>query len=125
MKLKKIADIAKAKGATAKISSIHVNCWFGEHSKLATSTLLLSECFGIDNDGIQDASIFIGDSPNDETMFGYFKHSVGVANILESSAFEFKRPAFVTKAKGGSGFAEVANHLLRSRKPSEAEEAVR
>ncbi len=123
--VKIIASLAEAHGATAKISSIHVNCWFGDHSKLATSILLLNECFGIDKDLAQITSMFIGDSPNDETMFGYFKHSVGVANILESRAFEFERPAYVTKRKGGAGFAEVAQYLLESKGVSESIEAVK
>ena len=122
--VKKIASLAKAVGATAKISSIHVNCWFGDHSKLATSMLLLKECFGIDDDATQNSSMFIGDSPNDETMFGYFKISVGVANILECSHFDFVRPNYVTQHKGGAGFAEVAGYLLNSQSIQEINEEV-
>ena len=112
--VKKIASLAEATGATAKISSIHVNCWFGNHSKLATSIQLLKECFGIDEDNLQSKVMFIGDSPNDETMFGYFKYSVGVANILESLTYDFHRPAFITKGSGGSGFIETAQYLLEA-----------
>lgn len=122
--VKRIAAIAIASGAIAKISSIHVNCWFGDHSKLATSMLLLKERFGISEDEAQETAIFIGDSPNDETMFGHFKNSVGVANILDSHAYDFERPAFVTKDKGGAGFAEVAEHLLNSKRTLETAEAI-
>ena len=113
--VKRIANLAIADGAIAKISSIHVNCWFGDHSKLATSLMLLKERFGIGEVEAQQTIMFIGDSPNDETMFAHFENSVGVANILDSLAYEFERPAFVTKLKGGEGFAEVAEHLLKTK----------
>ena len=113
--VQKIAALAEENGATAKISSIHVNCWFGNHSKLATSILLLEAQFGMNTETAQHSAMFVGDSPNDETMFGYFTYSVGVANIQESLAYEFQRPAFVTEYKGGKGFTEVVNYLLQTK----------
>ena len=116
--IKRIASLAEREGVTAKISSIHVNCWFGDHSKLATSMTLLRDCFDLTGDDAQDKVMFVGDSPNDESMFGHFKYSVGVANILDSSSFDFNRPSFVTRRKGGAGFVEVAQNLLNSTKLS-------
>ena len=113
--VQKIAVLAEANGATAKISSIHVNCWFGDHSKLATSILLLETQFGMSAEIAQHSAMFVGDSPNDETMFGYFAYSVGVANIQESLAYEFQHPAFVTEHKGGKGFTEVVSYLLQTK----------
>jgi len=110
--VQRIADLAKAHGATAKISSIHVNCWFGDHSKLATSAKLLQDVFNVSPEEAQRQVMFVGDSPNDETLFEHFQNSVGVANILESLAYEFARPKYVTKGKGGSGFTELARYLL-------------
>ena len=112
--VRRIASLAEAEGATARISSIHVNCWFGDHNKLVTSMALLKECFGLDEDEAQKRVMFVGDSPNDETMFGHFKYSVGVANIHDSLAFDFNRPAFVARGKGGAGFTEVARYLLET-----------
>ena len=120
--VQKIATLAKSNGATAKISSIHVNCWFGAHSKLATSILLLETQFGISEEVAQHSAMFVGDSPNDETMFGYFTYSVGVANIEESLAYEFQRPAFITEHKGGKGFAEVVRYLLKTKASPHFEE---
>jgi HAD superfamily hydrolase (TIGR01484 family) len=120
--VQKIATLAKSNGATAKISSIHVNCWFGAHSKLATSILLLETQFGMSKEVAQHSAMFVGDSPNDETMFGYFTYSVGVANIQESLAYEFQRPAFVTEHKGGKGFAEVVHYLLQTKASPHFEE---
>ena len=70
----------------------------------------------------QHPALFVGDSPNDETMFGYFTYSVGVANIQESLACEFQRPTFVTKHKGGKGFTEVVNYLLQTKASPHHEE---
>ena len=116
----KIVSIAEANGATAKISSIHVNCWFGDHSKLATSLLVLQDYFGVGGDEVQDTVMFVGDSPNDETMFGYFKYSIGVANVLDNLNLDFHRPAYVAEGRGGVGFAEIANQLLQT-KPEQTE----
>jgi HAD superfamily hydrolase (TIGR01484 family) len=113
--VKRIVTLAEVQGATAKISSIHVNCWFGDHSKLAMSLTLLKDCFDISENEAQNIVTFVGDSPNDETMFGHFQYSIGVANILESRSLDFQRPAFVTQGKGGAGFAEVASYLLNTK----------
>jgi len=112
--VRRIAELAKTQGATAKISSIHVNCWFGDHSKLATSTKLLQDVFNVNERDAQRTVMFVGDSPNDETLFAHFDKSVGVANILDSLGYEFAHPKYVTKGKGGSGFTEVAGYLLNA-----------
>ena len=43
----KIAEAFHAEGAAAKVSSIHVNAWFGAHDKLTMSRRFLSEAFDI------------------------------------------------------------------------------
>ena len=65
----------KAAGAQAKISSIHVNGWFGEYDKLAMTRLLFEEVFNENLEQIKEQVIFIGDSPNDSPMFSFFPHS--------------------------------------------------
>jgi hydroxymethylpyrimidine pyrophosphatase-like HAD family hydrolase len=62
-----------------------------------------------------DKALFIGDSPNDEPMFGFFQYSVGVANIQSQLHRLTARPKYVTPSKGGAGFVEMANHLLALR----------
>jgi len=111
----KIVDIAEAYGATAKISSIHVNCWFGDHSKLSTSLTLLKDSFNIVEDQIQKSVVFIGDSPNDATMFEYFDLSIGVANINAFADTLNEKPTYITNGYAGEGFTEVAKHLLANR----------
>lgn len=108
----KIVDMAETEGAIAKISSIHVNCWFGDHSKLSTSLTLLKDCFNITEEQIQESVLFVGDSPNDASMFGYFDLSVGVANINAFKDTLIDKPTYITEGFAGKGFTEVANHLL-------------
>ncbi len=108
-----IVHIFEQHGATAKISSIHVNGWFGNYDKLSMSKLIFKEIFKIDLDAIKEKVVFSGDSPNDEPMFEYFPNAVGVANVLEfESSLTFK-PAWITEKKGGAGFAELAKIILQ------------
>jgi hypothetical protein len=110
--IKAIRSVFEAAGATAKISSIHVNGWFGEYDKLSMTRLLFKEVFQRDLDAIRDQAIFCGDSPNDAPMFGFFPHTVGVANVRRFASNLKNLPAWVTRAEGGYGFAEMANLLL-------------
>jgi len=103
-------------GATAKISSIHVNGWFGDYDKLAMSRTFFADIFFLDLDTHRRQVLYAGDSPNDEPMFGFFPHSVGVANILPFLAHIKARPTWVTAASGGDGFAELAGKLLATTK---------
>jgi len=112
----RIAKLMRAAGATAKISSIHVNGWFGDWDKLAMTKHLFAECYGIDLDSPcgrgRNQVVCVGDSPNDEPMFGYFPHSVGVANVLGFLDRMTVHPAYVTAAAAGAGFVELAELLL-------------
>jgi HAD superfamily hydrolase (TIGR01484 family) len=111
----KIVAIFQRHGAVAKVSSIHVNGWFGAYDKLTTSRLFLSERFGIDIDAARDRIVFFGDSPNDAPMFGFFPNAIGVANVLDFEATIPARPRWITQGRGATGFVEAANRLLALR----------
>ncbi len=112
----RIKQIMEAAGMTAKISSIHVNGWFGEHDKLSTTKLFMQEVFAINLDEHKNEFVFIGDSPNDAPMFSYFPHSVGVANVNDfAESLLPHRPAYATAARSGEGFIELADALLSAR----------
>ena len=102
-------------GATAKVSSIHVNGWYGAYDKLSMARRLLSEAFAIDADADRAAIVFAGDSPNDGPMFGHFPHGVGVANVLDFADRLAHKPRWVTRARGSQGFVELAEALLAAR----------
>ena len=108
----RIVELMEAAGMTAKVSSIHVNGWFGDYDKLTTTKLLLREVHGVDLDARRDAFVFVGDSPNDAPMFGYFPNAVGVANLMRLLDRVPTPPTYVTVGEAGMGFVELANTLL-------------
>ena len=112
----RIVRIFEDAGAQAKVSSIHVNGWFGAYDKLSMTKTLFAREFGIDLQNNNENVLFIGDSPNDEPMFEFFKYSVGVANIQHQLHRLTHRPKFVTPSEGGAGFVEMADRLLFARK---------
>src|SRR5262249_52962195 len=79
----RIVRLFEEAGCTAKISSIHVNGWFGDYDKLGMSRRLFQEVFSIDLDKRREEFVFAGDSPNDQPMFAYFPQAVGVANVSD------------------------------------------
>jgi len=109
----RIAALMREAGLTAKVSSIHVNGWFGHYDKLTTTRRLFAERFGLDLSAGNGSVVFAGDSPNDAPMFDYFERSVGVANVRRFAAVLDAGPKFVTRAECGAGFAELVAHLLR------------
>jgi len=114
-KVLRIKELFKESGARARISSIHVNGWYGEFSKLSTSRLWARERLGIDLDEEQDRFVYCGDSPNDEPMFAFFPLSFGMANVRPFLSLMRQGPAFVTSLPCGAGFCEVADLVLRAR----------
>ena len=108
----RIVGLFKEAGARAKISSIHVNGWFGDYDKLTMTRTLFAEVFKTDLETVKETAIFIGDSPNDVPMFRFFPHSVGVANILRFKKTISHQPAWVTQQEGGYGFSEMVDSIL-------------
>jgi HAD superfamily hydrolase (TIGR01484 family) len=111
----RVVAIMREAGMTAKISSIHVNGWFGRYDKLGMTRTLMQERFGIDLDARRSEFMFVGDSPNDAPMFRYFPLSVGVANVRQFGARLEHPPEYVTEATSGAGFVELAGRLLATR----------
>jgi hypothetical protein len=111
----RIVTLFENAGATAKVSSVHVNGWFGHYDKLGMTKMLMQECFGVELDADKEHFVFVGDSPNDAPMFDYFPYSVGVANIRDFEGFLDAEPAYVCQHRCGAGFAELAAALLDSR----------
>ena len=110
-----IAGAFHGEGAAAKVSSIHVNAWFGAHDKLTMSRRFLSEVFEINSEKNIEKIAYCGDSPNDAPMFAGFPIGVGVANIRPLAGLMTHLPRYVTNGEGGQGFAEFADAVLRSR----------
>lgn len=113
--VERIKTLFEQAGATAKISSIHVNGWFGSWDKLSMTRTLLAEAFQTDVDTQAETITFVGDSPNDAPMFDHFPHSVGVANVQDFLTQIPTLPTWITPARGGAGFTQLADHLLAAR----------
>jgi HAD superfamily hydrolase (TIGR01484 family) len=109
----RIAALMRAAGLTAKISSIHVNGWFGSYDKLAMTKRLFAEVFKCGPEALQRDLAFAGDSPNDAPMFSFFASSIGVANVSRFAGRIDTPPKYVARGVAGAGFAELAAHMLR------------
>ena len=115
---RRIQGSLEAHGATTKISSIHINAWFGNYDKLSTCKWLLRQEHGIDLDSERRHFFFLGDSPNDGPMFAFFPHSGGVAGIHRfwKSGLMEQLPPFLTSKEGGFGFEEALKIILQKRR---------
>ncbi len=110
----RIAELMRRADLHVTMSSIHVHGWFGGYDKLSTVRELLRRQFGMDVEREQAAAVYIGDSPNDASMFGFFVKSVGVANVRRFAGRMAAEPNYVTPSSFGAGFAELVQHLVQS-----------
>lgn len=108
-----IKAICERHGAVAKISSIHVNAWFGNYDKVGMAQMFFKDILGIDD--MTNCAIFFGDSPNDEPMFRFLPMSCAVANIRPFVDKMAHLPAWITAKRGADGFAEAVQHILQQR----------
>ena len=140
--MNELLALCHSSGAHAKLSSIHVNTWFGEYDKksgfrywiasgapglgapsLATTAAAGASAAGGPRNSIPPATtipsenewLFIGDSPNDEPMFESFNFSVGVANLSRYLGRLKHPPRWITSLESGAGFAEMSQRLISSR----------
>ncbi|MCP4077667.1 MAG: HAD family phosphatase [Gammaproteobacteria bacterium] len=105
-----IAKYCEASGMNVKVSSTHINVWCGEYNKASMANEWLAQ-HAIES----SEAMFIGDSPNDDSMFSNFAHTVGVANIQPFIAELDSPPDYMTHHPGGYGFVEMAASLIEGR----------
>ena len=110
-----IAAAFLREGAAAKVSSIHVNAWFGDHDKLTMSKRFLAESLDIRLEKDLNHIAYCGDSPNDAPMYAVFPLGIGVANIRPYARLMAHLPNYVTAGEGGHGFAEFADAVLKAK----------
>lgn len=108
-------DLFRGAGFQARASSVHINAWRGSFDKAPMALRYLTDIRGLTRDGIRDHWCFIGDAPNDESMFETLPLSVGVANLAPQAQRLQHRPRWLTEASHGEGFIEFARHLLAAR----------
>jgi HAD superfamily hydrolase (TIGR01484 family) len=112
----RVVALMHDEGLHATVSSIHVNGWHGTHDKLTGARWMVRRLFGRALDGERERWVYVGDSTNDQQMFGFFPLSVGVANLRRFEAELHTWPAYLTAGERGDGFAEVAQRLLDARR---------
>lgn len=113
--VERVVALMRSEGMHATVSSIHVNGWFGEHDKRSGARWIVRRLFGREVDAERARWAYVGDSTNDQLMFGHFPLSVGVANLLQFADRLTVWPAYLTRGERGAGFAEVADALLAAR----------
>lgn len=102
-------------GAHATASSIHINAWYGNHSKRHSAFEYL-KLKGLSQQDILTKCCYVGDSLNDQQMFETLPLTVGVQNIHHYWDKLTHKPSLVMTQPGGYGFAEFAKQLLAQKK---------
>jgi HAD superfamily hydrolase (TIGR01484 family) len=110
-----ILAVLKQAGMQTTVSSIHIHGCFGNFDKWLGAKWIVQQLFGRDLSSELEKWVFVGDSGNDQAMFQYFTHSVGVANIRKFESQLAHLPQYITPSERGAGFAEVARVLLNSK----------
>ena len=113
--IEQVVVVMRSAGLHATVSSIHINGWFGEHDKLSGARWMVRRLFARDLEAEHAQWVYVGDSTNDQQMFGHFPLSVGVANLLRFERELSVWPAYLTRGERGAGFAEVADILIAAR----------
>ncbi len=109
----RIVALMEAEGLTAKVSSIHVNGWFGGYDKLAmTRTLLRGGLRRRPRRASASSSCSPATRPTTRRCSRSSRIAVGVANVRAFADRIPTLPAYVTRAEAGAGFAELAEFLL-------------
>ena len=109
-----VVALMQAEGMTATVSSIHINGWFGAHNKRSGARWIVQRRLGRDIEAERERWVYVGDSTNDQLMFGHYPLSVGVANLLAFADTLTVWPAYLTGAERGAGFAEVVAKVLQA-----------
>ena len=113
--IERVVALLRAEGLQATVSSIHVNGWIGDHDKLSGARWIVRRLYGRELDAEHAHWVYVGDSTNDQAMFGHFPLSVGVANLRRFADRLHTWPAYLAEGERGAGFAQVAAALLAAR----------
>lgn len=107
--LLRLRALAEGMGVHLVWSNVHVHLAEAVPDKGAAVLRLAGE-LGIDPRGI----VTIGDAPNDAGLFvgGRFGATVGTADIVAQREFLPEAPQYVTQAREGAGFVEMAEAVL-------------
>jgi HAD superfamily hydrolase (TIGR01484 family) len=111
-----IVAIMQDAGYQTAVSSIHIHAYFPSNEKADGVYPLMQTAFEMSKDDVRARAAFIGDSPNDASLFASIPISVGVANVRASLAKIATPPAYICTQACGAGFVEFAQRLVASRR---------
>ncbi len=107
----------QSKQLLTAVSSIHAHGALGDRNKFTMTCAFIKAALDTTFEAINARSIFIGDSHNDASMFDRFTHTVGVANVVKDLPTP---PRYVTTAREGEGFIEMAQAILAAKQSAKA-----
>jgi HAD superfamily hydrolase (TIGR01484 family) len=110
-----IVNWMQGAGYQTAVSSIHIHAYKPASEKADGVYPLMQAAFALSADELHARAAFIGDSPNDTSLFAAIPLSVGVANVRASLAKISTPPAYVCEAECGAGFVEFASALIAAR----------
>ncbi|MBN2738811.1 MAG: HAD-IIB family hydrolase [Spirochaetales bacterium] len=113
--IQSICRIFEDHGARYKVSSIHVNGWYGDFDKLGCVRRYLEDQAHQSWSDLRGKIIYIGDSLNDEPLFAGFDYSIGVANLKDFWGQLEYFPTYLTSRASGDGFVEAVKTILHYR----------
>jgi hypothetical protein len=93
-----------------------VHAYFPRNEKADGVYPLMQAAFGLNEDEVFTRAAFIGDSPNDASLFADIPVSVGVANVRDALDKIPVPPAYVCERTRGAGFVEFAYRLIEARR---------
>ena len=110
-----IVNWMQGAGYQTAVSSIHIHAYKPTNEKADGVYPLMQAAFAMSAEAVHSRAAFIGDSPNDASLFAAIPMSVGVANVRTSLAKIATPPAYVCSAECGAGFVEFAMALIAAR----------
>jgi len=113
-----VVALMRGEGLHATVSSIHINGWFGDHDKLVGAQWVVRALLGRPLQAEMDRWAYVGDSTNDQRMFGAFANSVAVANVRRFLPQLIELPRYLAEGARGAGFAEVVDAIMAARQPA-------
>jgi hydroxymethylpyrimidine pyrophosphatase-like HAD family hydrolase len=99
-------------GFSAQRSSVHINAWAGCFDKASSSLWLLEHCFGVARQRALERWFFVGDAPNDESMFATFPRHLAVQPLESFRGAVQYLPQRFSGMRESAGFNAWAQEVL-------------
>ena len=112
--VKRFIEQCQKQGYRARASNVHINAWAGQFDKASSSLNLLKKLFDHDRQRAQSSWFFVGDAPNDESMFANFPHHVAVQGPEHFQGHVEQMPKRFSSAKASAGFEAWAQAIQRA-----------